>query len=51
LNVLTCRRRGWNKDLIGNITVHLPDISVLHVVNVLVIDAPIPLVRSVLRRA
>ncbi|KAJ3575011.1 hypothetical protein NP233_g1375 [Leucocoprinus birnbaumii] len=42
LNFLSCRRRGWNRDLIGLITMHLPDIYALHVHNVLVVDAQLP---------
>src|SRR5262249_22975520 len=47
LKVLTCRRRGWNSDLIELITMHLPNIYVLHIVNVFALDTPFPLVSSV----
>jgi len=39
LNVLTCRRRGWNVDLIEYVASQLSDVYMLHVINVLVMDA------------
>ncbi|KAF9456671.1 hypothetical protein BDZ94DRAFT_332371 [Collybia nuda] len=39
INLLSCRRRGWNLDLIDLISTWLPNIYVLSVTNLLVIDA------------
>ncbi|KAF9443920.1 hypothetical protein P691DRAFT_778592 [Macrolepiota fuliginosa MF-IS2] len=41
LNVLTCRRRGWNVDLVGCIASYLSDIYALRIINVVVVDAPL----------
>lgn len=41
LNVLTCRRRGWNVDLVGHISSYLSDIYVLQIINVLVTNTPL----------
>ncbi|TFK37845.1 hypothetical protein BDQ12DRAFT_723920 [Crucibulum laeve] len=38
LNLLSCRRRGWNLDLLEVISQKLPDLSALCVNNVLVVD-------------
>ncbi|KXN81958.1 hypothetical protein AN958_03366 [Leucoagaricus sp. SymC.cos] len=42
LNVLSCRRRGWNSDLIGLISTHLPNIYMLDILCVFVVDAQFP---------
>lgn len=39
LNVLSCSRRGWNLDLLDLISAKLPDISVLRITNLLVVDS------------
>ena len=39
LTLLSCTRRGWNLDLIQSISDHLPDISSLHISNVLLVDS------------
>lgn len=39
LTLLSCRRRGWNLDLIQIISNHLPDILSLHISNVLLVDS------------
>ena len=39
LTLLSCRRRGWNLDLIQIISDHLPDILSLHISNVLLVDS------------
>jgi hypothetical protein len=40
INVLSCRRRGWNLDLIDLISTWLPNIYALSITNLLVVDAP-----------
>ncbi|KAF5354095.1 hypothetical protein D9756_006899 [Leucocoprinus leucothites] len=42
LNFLSCRRRGWNTDLVDLITMHLPNIHALHIHNVLIVDIQLP---------
>lgn len=39
LNVLCCRRRGWNLDLLEAISVRLPDIALLDLTNVLIVES------------
>jgi hypothetical protein len=39
LTLLSCRRRGWNLDLIQIISIHLPDILSLLISNVLLVDS------------
>lgn len=39
LTLLSCKRRGWNLDLIQIISNHLPDILSLHISNVLLVDS------------
>lgn len=39
INLLSCRRRGWNLDLIDLISTWLPNIYVLSITNLLVVDA------------
>jgi hypothetical protein len=39
LTLLSCRRRGWNLDLVQIISNHLPDILSLHISNVLLVDS------------
>ena len=39
LNVITCRRRGWNLDLIDMISTRLPYIYSLQIANILVVDS------------
>jgi hypothetical protein len=39
MNVLGCRRRGWNLDLLDLISIWLPNIYTLSLTNLLVVDA------------
>jgi len=39
LNVISCRRRGWNLDLFELVSVWLPDVYVLSMTNLLVVDS------------
>lgn len=39
INLLSCRRRGWNLDLLGLISIWLPNIYVLSITNLLVVDS------------
>lgn len=39
MNVLSCRRRGWNLDLLDLISIWLPNIYTLSLTNLLVVDA------------
>jgi len=39
INLVSCRRRGWNLDLIDTISVWLPNIYVLIITNILVVDS------------
>ncbi|KIK00454.1 hypothetical protein K443DRAFT_679172 [Laccaria amethystina LaAM-08-1] len=39
LNVISCRRRGWNLDLVDMISTRLPYIYSLHITNILVVDS------------
>ncbi|KAF8148041.1 hypothetical protein B0H34DRAFT_833832 [Crassisporium funariophilum] len=39
LVLLSCRRRGWNMDLIQAISLRLPNLLSLHISNVLVVDS------------
>jgi hypothetical protein len=39
MNVLSCRRRGWNLDLLDLISIWLPNIYMLSLTNLLVVDA------------
>ncbi|KDR79497.1 hypothetical protein GALMADRAFT_1243212 [Galerina marginata CBS 339.88] len=39
LGLLSCRRKGWNLDLIRSVSIRLPDLFSLHVSNVLLVDA------------
>lgn len=39
INLVSCRRRGWNLDLIDLISIWLPNIYVLSITNLLVVDA------------
>jgi len=39
LSLLSCRRRGWNLDLIQAISIKLPDLRSLHISNVLLVDS------------
>jgi len=39
LGVVSCRRRGWNLDLIEAISLRLPDVISLHISNVLLVDS------------
>lgn len=39
LALLSCRRRGWNLDLIEMISLRLPGILSLHIFNVLLVDS------------
>ncbi|KAH9476335.1 hypothetical protein JR316_0011910 [Psilocybe cubensis] len=41
LNLLSCRRRGWNQDLIESISIRLPDLVSLLISNVLLVDEPL----------
>jgi len=50
LTLLSCRRRGWNLDLIQIISNHLPDILSLHISNVLLVDSSPTEVRSYILR-
>ncbi|KAF9477266.1 hypothetical protein BDN70DRAFT_862077 [Pholiota conissans] len=55
LSLLSCRRRGWNLDLIEMISNHLPDIHSLHISNVLLVDGHptehyLQTIRSILQR-
>jgi hypothetical protein len=49
LNVLSCRRHGWNIDLLDRISTHLPHIYALSLTNLFFIDMDVVLthVRSV----
>lgn len=38
LNLLSCRRRGWNLELFELVSVWLPNIYVLSITNLLVVD-------------
>lgn len=39
LNVIACRRQGWNLDLIDMISTRLPYVYSLHIANILVVDS------------
>jgi len=39
LCLLSCRRRGWNLDLLEAASIHLPDLTSLHISNVLLVDS------------
>ncbi|CAA7270516.1 unnamed protein product [Cyclocybe aegerita] len=39
LSLLSCRRRGWNLDLIDSVSLRLPEILTLRVSNVLLVDS------------
>lgn len=39
LGVVSCRRRGWNLDLIEAISLRLPEVISLHISNVLLVDS------------
>jgi len=39
MNVLSCRRRGWNLDLVDLVSTWLPNIYTLSITNLLVVDA------------
>ena len=39
LNVISCRRRGWNLDLFELVSAWLPDVYVLSMANLLVVDS------------
>jgi hypothetical protein len=40
LKVLSCRRRGWNIDLVDTVSTRLPDLLVLSITNLLIVDQP-----------
>lgn len=39
INVLSCRRRGWNLDLLDLVSTWLPNLYTLSITNLLVVDA------------